>query len=96
MTLNKKVYLKGMIASFDQSETLYNDIKNELKIHSKIDVDLKDLLGITTSCAKQIFGKTYLDLGSEEFSKRVIISNTNKDFKIIIQEGIISAINTEY
>ena len=47
---------------------------------------------MATFCAKQIFGKLYVDLGSENFFERIEILNASDDLKSIIKIGIQSAI----
>ena len=47
---------------------------------------------MTTFCAKQIFGRLYVELGREEYLKRVHLINLSEDVNFIIRIGITNAV----
>lgn len=50
---------------------------------------------MATYCAKQIFGRLYVELGQNIFSKNIIIKNASDNVRLIIQLGIRFAIESE-
>ena len=67
-------------------------IEESLKSHKSIEIDFKNVISMATFCAKQIFGKLYVNKGAEYFFENIKMSNVNDDLKIIIKMGIQSAI----
>ena len=49
---------------------------------------------MATFCAKQIFGKLYMELNPDVFFSNIKIKNANDDVKLIIRMGIQNAIET--
>ena len=47
---------------------------------------------MATYCAKQIFGRLYLELGAEAFFDKIILTNTSNEMKLIIKIGIQNAL----
>ncbi len=91
-TININTTYGPIISDKIIGDKIYNDIKNILDNDSEVLIDLKDVIAMATFCAKQIFGKLFINLGQEMFSERVLISNASQDLKIIINMGIQSAI----
>lgn len=73
-------------------DEIYNLIRSELARGQKVSVDLKLIKSMATFCAKQIFGRLYLELGSEKFFNTIILKNASDDVKAIIRIGIQSAL----
>ncbi len=73
-------------------EDIYNQIIEILKSKNEVIVDLDGIISMATFCAKQIFGKLYIELGSEKFFSDVKIKNANNDIKMIINMGINNAL----
>jgi hypothetical protein len=72
---------------------VYQAISDELKRSSSpVDVDLTGVITMATFCAKQIFGKLYLELGQSAFFSRLILKNASSDLRFIIRTGIDSAL----
>lgn len=93
-----KIELKefGLIIS-DQSsgKIIYDKIKQQIESNNKCIVDFQDIKSMATYNAKQIFGKLYLELGSNNFFDKIEIKNASEDLKLIIRLGIQSALEDE-
>ena len=81
-----------IISDKELGEEIYNLLNNSLKSNSIIEVNFDNVISMATFCAKQIFGKLYVDLGAELFFNNIKFLNVNDDLKIIIKMGIQSAI----
>lgn len=82
------------ITSFAIAQDLYTNINSKLESEGIITIDFEDVLSLTTSCAKDIFGKLYLELGAKGFHDKIQFLNTKEDFRIIIQEGILDSLKS--
>lgn len=71
---------------------IYNLINLFLTKETKIIVNLEGIKSMATFCAKQIFGKLYIDLGSQQFFDRITLKGADNDLKTIIQIGIQHAL----
>lgn len=67
-------------------------IEKSLQSKKPIEIDFKNVISMATFCAKQIFGKLYIEQGAEFFFENIKMSNVNDDLKVIIKMGIQSAI----
>lgn len=74
---------------------IYNLIKSTLSKNNSINIDLTSIKSMATFNAKQIFGRLYLELGSNDFFDKIQLSNASEDLKIIIQIGIQNALDDE-
>jgi hypothetical protein len=93
-----KIELKkyGLIISDqDSGKIIYEKIKHQIESHTKCIVDFQDVKSMATYNAKQIFGKLYLELGSNDFFEKIEIKNASDDLKLIIRLGIQSALEDE-
>lgn len=81
-----------IISTKELGDKILETARNKLKSNDKIQLDLKGIRSMATFCAKQIFGKLYIELGAENFFERVEIQNASDDLKSIIKIGIQSAI----
>ena len=72
---------------------IYDEISTTLKNKEVVNVDFIGVVSMATFCAKQIFGRLYIELGADVFFKRVKFINVNEDLKIIIKMGIQSALD---
>jgi len=68
-------------------------IEKSLQSKKSIEIDFKNVISMATFCAKQIFGKLYIEHGAEFFFENIKMSNVNDDLKVIIKMGIQSAID---
>ncbi len=82
----------SIIVNKDEAEEIYKLIDKQVKQHKQISVDLSKILTMTTSCAKQIFGQLYVELGAADFYERITIKGASQDLKIVIRSGIESAL----
>ncbi len=82
-----------IISDKDNGLKVYELIKSIIVEDGNVEVDLKEILSMATFCAKQIFGKLYIDMGAQSFFENVKLLNVNDDMKLIINMGIHSALN---
>lgn len=73
-------------------DTISKLIEKSLESNKSIEIDFENVISMATFCAKQIFGKLYLEKGAEFFFENIKMANVNDDLKIIIKMGIQSAI----
>ena len=79
----------GKIISNDElGKKVVDEIHLLLKESNKIVIDFLSVKSITLYNAKQIFGELYLELGSEDFFKRIQLKNISSNLEYIIQLGI--------
>ena len=81
-----------IVSSKTVGEEIFSSINNELISSDKITVDLSEIKSMATFCAKQIFGRLYIQLGSEKFFEKIILKGADNDLKTIIQIGIQHAL----
>lgn len=93
MTTNIILSNYGLIIS-DKilGEKIYNDIKEALGLENRIEIDLAKIKSMATFNAKQIFGRLYLELGSQNFFERIRLKNASENIKLIIRMGVKSAV----
>jgi hypothetical protein len=84
-----------ILSSKSVGEEIFNLIKTTLKDDSQLTIDLTNIKSMATFCAKQIFGKLYIELGSESFFDNIVIKGADKDLKTIILIGIQHALEEE-
>lgn len=86
----------GTIISDQESGLIiYNEIKTILNSDKSCVVDCSNVKSMATYNAKQIFGKLYLELGSEVFFEKIEIKSASDDLQLIIMLGIQSAIEDD-
>ncbi|WP_321343444.1 STAS-like domain-containing protein [uncultured Draconibacterium sp.] len=81
-----------IISSQSIGNDIYQLIKTSLKSDNKVVIDISNIKSMATFCAKQIFGKLYLELGSQSFFESIEIKGADDDLKTIIQIGIQHAL----
>lgn len=81
-----------LISDKKVGSVIYEKISIALLTNDIIKIDFENIISMATFCAKQIFGKLYLELGSQNFFERIKFENANEDLKIIIKMGIHNAI----
>lgn len=73
------------------------DIIKRMDPHNnQITIDFKGLLAMTTICARLIFGKLYVELGAELYSKNIIMKNAEESIQIVIRWGISKELEQRY
>lgn len=81
-----------IISDKDIGAELFTIINAELNKHDIVEIDFTNIISMATFCAKQIFGRLYIELGSEVFFEKIKFHNVNDDLQIIIKMGIQNAI----
>lgn len=81
-----------IISSQSIGKEVYQKIKIMLTDNGKVVIDVTNIKSMATFCAKQIFGKLYIELGSQSFYENIEIKGADDDLKIIIQIGIKHAL----
>lgn len=71
---------------------IYNKIIEILKNNDRCIVDFTSIKSMATFNAKQIFGRLYIEMGSEDFFRKIEIKNASDDLQLIITLGIQSAL----
>lgn len=71
---------------------IYSEISSALKDKSVINIDFIGVVSMATFCAKQVFGRLYIEMGADLFFERIKFLNVSEDLKIIIKMGIQNAI----
>ena len=75
-------------------EACYRDIMNADPKNNKVVVHMKDIVSMTTTRAKQIFGRIYKELGEDVFSNNIILDVTDGVY-IIIEMGLEEMISDQ-
>lgn len=75
-------------------ELCYNDIMRADPMHRQVLVRMKNIVSMTTTRAKQIFGRIYKELGEEKFSNNVVLDVSDGVF-IIIEMGLEELLSEE-
>lgn len=90
-TINLKKY-GPIISDKIIGDKIYTEINDLLKTESKVAIDFSEIISMATFCAKQIFGKIYIDLSPELFFEKLEFTNVTNDVKLIIKIGIQNAL----
>ena len=83
-----------VIRDKETGQQIYDSIKQMNPESEVVTIDFKDIVTMATFCAKQIFGKLYMELNPDVFFSNIKIKNANDDVKLIIRMGIQNAIET--
>lgn len=94
MTIDLKKY-GPLLSDKKIGDEIYQEIRINLDKATIINIDFKYITSMATFCAKQIFGKLYIEMGSEKFFERIKLMNANEDLKIIIKMGIQNALDED-
>lgn len=81
-----------IIGSKTIGDEIYQLIKKELSKNEVVVIEIDGIKSMATFCAKQIFGKLYIELGSQAFFEKINIKGADDDMKTIIQIGIQHAL----
>ncbi|MCU0438170.1 MAG: STAS-like domain-containing protein [Raineya sp.] len=81
-----------IISSETIGKDIYDLIKKTINNNEEVIIDMTGIKSMATFCAKQIFGKLYIELGAEKFYNLISIKNATDDIKTIIQIGIENAL----
>lgn len=81
-----------IISDRETGQEIYDMIKSRIDDTTLV-IDLSTIKSMATFCAKQIFGKLYVELGAQQFFDKIEIQNASADIKTIIKIGIQSALD---
>jgi hypothetical protein len=90
-TIDLKKY-SPIISDRTTGEKIYTEIMKNEPSKNRVTIDMSSIKSMATFCAKQIFGKLYIELGSESFFKNIIIKGASDDVQSIIKLGIRFAV----
>lgn len=82
-----------IISDKHTGDRIYHMIKELHPESSVVYINMGDIKSMATFCAKQIFGKLYLELGPSVFYNNIKIQQATNDVQLIIKLGIQSAVN---
>ncbi len=78
----------GAVINTEQlGEQCYNDIMSANPNENHVLVRMKDIVSMTTTRAKQIFGRIYKEIGEEKFTNNIVLDVTDGVY-IIIEMGL--------
>lgn len=78
----------GAVINTEQlGEQCYNDIMSANPNENQVLVRMKDIVSMTTTRAKQIFGRIYREIGEEMFTKNIVLDVSDGVY-IIIEMGL--------
>lgn len=78
----------GAVINTEQlGEQCYNDIMSANPNENQVLVRMKDIVSMTTTRAKQIFGRIYREIGEEKFTNNIVLDVTDGVY-IIIEMGL--------
>lgn len=86
-----RIYLKtyGNVISDEMiGDEILSKVKSVLNDEGVVEVDFSEVITMATFCARQVFGKLYVDLGREAFIKKVLLFNANDTIKAIVSDAI--------
>ena len=81
-----------LITRRELGDEIYSLIRQGLEEDGDVEVLMTNIVSMTTFCAKQIFGRLYVELGREEYRQRVHLVNPSDDVNFIIRIGITNAV----
>ena len=86
-TVNLKEF-GPIISDRETGFKIYNLIKAKNPHSTIVNIDMDGIKSMATFCAKQIFGKLYIDLTPSVFYNNIKIIRATEDVKLIIRLGI--------
>lgn len=84
-----------IISSKESGEKIYNLIKEANPLENEITINMENIRSMATFCAKQIFGRLYVELSPNIFGNNIIIKGASENVRLIIQLGIRFALENE-
>ena len=90
-TINLNKYAP-LITRRELGGEIYNLIRHGLDKSGEVEVSMTHIVSMTTFCAKQIFGRLYVELGRDEYRRRIRLVNLSDDVNFIIRIGITNAV----
>ena len=84
---------KSIVIRKVDGENIYTEIKTHLANDELVIIDFSEIETMTTYFAKQVFGRLYVEIGPENFSKRIKFVSMSSDVELVIKIGIAGAIS---
>ncbi len=91
-TLELKAY-RHIVVENQTYTAIYAAIKKAIEQNRRAKVDFTNVLIISPSFAKQVFGKLYIELGANRFSELIKVTNANDKIDLLIRVQIQNAID---
>jgi len=87
---------KSIVTRKSDGEDVYNEIRTHLDNGDIIVVDFSGIDTMTTYFAKQVFGKLYVEMGTEKFNKFLKFEkrNMSDDVELVLRIGISGAVSS--
>ena len=76
-----------VINTEEKGETCYKEIMQADPINNRVVVRMKNIVSMTTTRAKQIFGRIYKQIGEERFANNLVLDCSDGVY-IIIEMGL--------
>lgn len=76
------------LSSIPKAREIFETLKSMVQNNEPIEIDMNGMAGMSTVCARTIFGKLYSHLGEDRFYEVVRFRNLSDTMEIIIQWGI--------
>lgn len=83
------------ITQQSKAEEIYQSILALNPMQEQVTIDLKDIITMTTQCARIIFGELYRNLTAEVYYRNIRFLNKSKELHVIIDMGIKHAIRCQ-
>lgn len=90
-TINLEGYAPA-ITQKSKAEEIFENIKRLNPQTEHIVIDMKNIITMTTQCARIVFGMLYLLLTADTYYQNIELRNVSEDLQIIIDMGIDHAI----
>lgn len=94
-TLNLQDY-GPILSNKEIGKIIYDRINDLDPKNNEIIIELQGIKSMATFCAKQIFGRLFIELSPEVFHKNIVLKNMSDDVKASISLGIRYAIKDGY
>ena len=83
-----------VINTEQKGESCYCDIMKADPYQNRVFIKMKQIVSMTTTRAKQIFGRVYKEIGEEKFSNNIVLDVTDGVY-IIIEMGLEELLSDE-
>lgn len=91
-TINLEAYAPA-ITQKSKAEEIFENIKRLNPQTEHIVIDMKNIITMTTQCARIVFGMLYLLLTADTYYQNIELRNVSEDLQTIIDMGIDHAIH---
>lgn len=81
-----------IISDRTTGDSIYREIKSKHPETNRVEIYLTGIVSMATYSAKQIFGRLYIELGSDIFYRNIILKDVSEDVLFLIKLGIKHAL----